>query len=175
MPYTFQLIHKILKPGGKWINFGPLLYHFSDIGREKSIEPPYDVRVDLFFLSQKTFFMLESDRFFGHAFRKLDLSSTLRTRIVSQLIAKTQIQCFSFHTSAFSSRVQRSDWIYGKYIFIFSFVYNSRLLQLGGIAISNYQPLQKYHIGNVILIKRSYFANGKNPLGEDRCQNSHRF
>lgn len=42
---TFQIIHKILKPGGKWINFGPLLYHFSDIGREKSIEPPYDVRI----------------------------------------------------------------------------------------------------------------------------------
>ena len=33
-----ELIHKILKPGGKWINFGPLLYHFADVPRESSLE-----------------------------------------------------------------------------------------------------------------------------------------
>ena len=38
-----QLIHKILKPGGKWINLGPLLYHFADMPNEFSIEPSYDV------------------------------------------------------------------------------------------------------------------------------------
>lgn len=38
-----EMIHRILKPGGKWINLGPLLYHFSDIPRESSIEPSYDV------------------------------------------------------------------------------------------------------------------------------------
>ena len=38
-----ELIHKVLKPGGKWINFGPLLYHFSDFRNEVSIEPSYDI------------------------------------------------------------------------------------------------------------------------------------
>ena len=38
-----ELIHRILKPGGKWINFGPLLYHFAEIPRESSIEPSYDI------------------------------------------------------------------------------------------------------------------------------------
>ena len=38
-----ELIHRILKPGGKWINFGPLLYHFAEILRESSIEPSYDI------------------------------------------------------------------------------------------------------------------------------------
>lgn len=38
-----DLIHKVLKPGGKWINFGPLLYHFADVAHEASIEPSYDI------------------------------------------------------------------------------------------------------------------------------------
>lgn len=38
-----QLIHKIVKPGGHWINLGPLLYHFADMAAESSIEPSYDV------------------------------------------------------------------------------------------------------------------------------------
>ena len=29
--------------GGYWINLGPLLYHFSDQPREKSIEPSYEL------------------------------------------------------------------------------------------------------------------------------------
>ena len=36
-------IHKTLKPGGLWINFGPLLYHFADIQGEHSIEPSYEL------------------------------------------------------------------------------------------------------------------------------------
>ncbi|VDP83781.1 unnamed protein product [Echinostoma caproni] len=32
----------ILKPGGYWINFGPLLYHFSDIPGEDSLELCYE-------------------------------------------------------------------------------------------------------------------------------------
>ena len=31
-------IYNILKPGGVWINFGPLLYHYADMIEEKSIE-----------------------------------------------------------------------------------------------------------------------------------------
>ncbi|XP_058459161.1 carnosine N-methyltransferase isoform X2 [Malaya genurostris] len=37
-----ELIYSILKPGGIWINLGPLLYHFSDIIHENSIEPTYE-------------------------------------------------------------------------------------------------------------------------------------
>lgn len=37
-----QTIYKALKNGGYWINVGPLLYHFSDISGESSIEPSYD-------------------------------------------------------------------------------------------------------------------------------------
>lgn len=33
-----ETIYKILKKGGVWINFGPLLYHYSDIESECSIE-----------------------------------------------------------------------------------------------------------------------------------------
>jgi len=36
-----QVIHKVLKNGGVWINLGPLLYHFSDVKGEDSIEPDY--------------------------------------------------------------------------------------------------------------------------------------
>ncbi|KAJ8679938.1 hypothetical protein QAD02_015725 [Eretmocerus hayati] len=36
-----ETIYKILKPGGVWINLGPLLYHFSDMPMEESIEPSY--------------------------------------------------------------------------------------------------------------------------------------
>jgi carnosine N-methyltransferase len=38
-----ELIHRILKPGGRWINLGPLMYHFADVPRESSIEPSYDI------------------------------------------------------------------------------------------------------------------------------------
>jgi carnosine N-methyltransferase len=38
-----ETIYNILKPGGMWINLGPLLYHFSDLQNEDSIEPSYQV------------------------------------------------------------------------------------------------------------------------------------
>lgn len=37
-----ETIWNILKPGGIWINLGPLLYHFADISNEDSIEPSYE-------------------------------------------------------------------------------------------------------------------------------------
>lgn len=37
-----EIIYNILKPGGIWINLGPLLYHFSDMLNENSIEPTYE-------------------------------------------------------------------------------------------------------------------------------------
>ncbi|XP_028131130.1 carnosine N-methyltransferase [Diabrotica virgifera virgifera] len=36
-------IYKILKPGGLWVNLGPLLYHYSDMKNEKSVEPSFQV------------------------------------------------------------------------------------------------------------------------------------
>ena len=33
-----ETIYKILRPGGAWINFGPLLWHFSGMEREPSID-----------------------------------------------------------------------------------------------------------------------------------------
>uniref|UniRef100_A0A4W5LAZ6 carnosine N-methyltransferase n=1 Tax=Hucho hucho TaxID=62062 RepID=A0A4W5LAZ6_9TELE len=41
-----ETIWNILKPGGVWINLGPLLYHFENMANELSIELSYeDVRV----------------------------------------------------------------------------------------------------------------------------------
>ncbi|KAL8595539.1 hypothetical protein ACOMHN_000747 [Nucella lapillus] len=39
--YT-EAVWKILKPGGYWINLGPLLYHYSDVPGESSIEISYE-------------------------------------------------------------------------------------------------------------------------------------
>lgn len=37
-----ETVHKCLKPGGYWLNFGPLMYHWADTPEENSIEPSYD-------------------------------------------------------------------------------------------------------------------------------------
>jgi carnosine N-methyltransferase len=37
-----ETIHKILKIGGLWVNMGPLLYHYSEIEKECSIELSWD-------------------------------------------------------------------------------------------------------------------------------------
>ncbi|GBP71907.1 Carnosine N-methyltransferase [Eumeta japonica] len=43
-----ESIYNILRPGGFWINLGPLLYHYSDIQcSEDTIEPPYDILRDI--------------------------------------------------------------------------------------------------------------------------------
>ncbi|KAJ2938334.1 hypothetical protein O0L34_g13253 [Tuta absoluta] len=42
-----ERIYAILQPGGYWINLGPLLYHYSDMPTENSIEPPYDILLDI--------------------------------------------------------------------------------------------------------------------------------
>jgi carnosine N-methyltransferase len=38
-----ETIWNILKPGGVWINLGPLLYHYADLPNEDSIEPSYEI------------------------------------------------------------------------------------------------------------------------------------
>jgi carnosine N-methyltransferase len=38
-----ETIKSVLKPGGYWINFGPLLYHFSDMSNEHSVELSYEM------------------------------------------------------------------------------------------------------------------------------------
>lgn len=42
-----ETLDKTLKPGGLWINVGPLLYHFSEMQGEQSIEPSYDQLRDI--------------------------------------------------------------------------------------------------------------------------------
>ncbi|XP_048002400.1 carnosine N-methyltransferase-like [Leguminivora glycinivorella] len=42
-----ERIYSILEPGGYWINLGPLLYHYSDMPSENSIEPPYDILLEI--------------------------------------------------------------------------------------------------------------------------------
>ncbi|KAG6447255.1 hypothetical protein O3G_MSEX004809 [Manduca sexta] len=42
-----ERIYKILRPGGYWINLGPLLYHYSDMPSANSIEPPYDLLLEI--------------------------------------------------------------------------------------------------------------------------------
>ncbi|XP_030378576.1 carnosine N-methyltransferase isoform X2 [Scaptodrosophila lebanonensis] len=37
-----RTIYKILVPGGIWVNLGPLLYHYSDLSDQNSIEPTYE-------------------------------------------------------------------------------------------------------------------------------------
>jgi len=37
-----QRIFKILKPGGLWVNLGPLLYHYSGMANESSVELSYE-------------------------------------------------------------------------------------------------------------------------------------
>lgn len=37
-----ETIWKILKPGGVWVNLGPLLYHFENMANEVSIELSYE-------------------------------------------------------------------------------------------------------------------------------------
>lgn len=44
--YLERIFHCI-KEGGTWINLGPLLYHYSDLSDENSIEPPFDFLADI--------------------------------------------------------------------------------------------------------------------------------
>ncbi|ETN73168.1 N2227-like protein [Necator americanus] len=37
-----ETIYRILKPGGSWLNVGPLTYHYEDMIDEMSIELPYE-------------------------------------------------------------------------------------------------------------------------------------
>lgn len=42
-----EAIYRIIKPGGIWVNLGPLLYHYSKIKNEKSIEPSFIALCDI--------------------------------------------------------------------------------------------------------------------------------
>jgi carnosine N-methyltransferase len=37
-----EILHRLIPPGGVWINIGPLLYHFSDQAEEMSIDLTYE-------------------------------------------------------------------------------------------------------------------------------------
>lgn len=40
--FIHNFLCRILVPGGIWVNLGPLLYHFSDMQSENSIEPTHE-------------------------------------------------------------------------------------------------------------------------------------
>ncbi|KAF2354295.1 N2227-like [Trinorchestia longiramus] len=54
-----QTIYKILKPGGQWVNLGPLLYHYAEQEEEDSIEPSYD---HLISIVRKIGFIISEER-----------------------------------------------------------------------------------------------------------------
>lgn len=41
-----ETVHRILKPNGVWLNFGPLTYHYED-SEEMSLELPFKEIVDI--------------------------------------------------------------------------------------------------------------------------------
>jgi len=46
-------------PGGIWVNLGPLLYHFSDVSGQNSIEPAFE---DLCIIMESVGFVIEKSR-----------------------------------------------------------------------------------------------------------------
>ncbi|XP_022223788.2 carnosine N-methyltransferase isoform X2 [Drosophila obscura] len=54
-----RTIYKILVPGGIWVNLGPLLYHYSDVNGQNSIEPTYE---DLCIIIESVGFVIECSR-----------------------------------------------------------------------------------------------------------------
>ncbi|XP_034123947.1 carnosine N-methyltransferase isoform X2 [Drosophila guanche] len=54
-----RTIYKILVPGGIWVNLGPLLYHYSDVNGQNSIEPSYE---DLCIIIESVGFVIECSR-----------------------------------------------------------------------------------------------------------------
>ncbi|KAH8294445.1 hypothetical protein KR018_005639, partial [Drosophila ironensis] len=54
-----RTIYKILVPGGIWVNLGPLLYHYSDVSGQNSIEPTFE---DLCIVMESVGFIIESSR-----------------------------------------------------------------------------------------------------------------
>lgn len=57
-----EKIWEMLKPGGVWINIGPLLYHYSDSPGEQSIELSWD-QLKLFAEEQGFLFEVRTARF----------------------------------------------------------------------------------------------------------------
>jgi len=55
-----DVIYNILKPGGVWVNMGPLLYHYSDMPNESSIELSYE---QLKSVIQNIGFLIEEEKY----------------------------------------------------------------------------------------------------------------
>ncbi|WKX97435.1 hypothetical protein Q1695_013243 [Nippostrongylus brasiliensis] len=53
-----ETIYRILKPGGLWVNVGPLTYHYEDMVDEMSIELPYE---DVMRIVRLTGFQIEKE------------------------------------------------------------------------------------------------------------------
>ena len=42
-----RTMYNLLKPGGVWLNFGPLLYHYADMPENESVEIPYQKLIEI--------------------------------------------------------------------------------------------------------------------------------
>ncbi|XP_017112905.1 carnosine N-methyltransferase isoform X2 [Drosophila elegans] len=54
-----RTIYRILVPGGIWVNLGPLLYHYSDVSGQNSIEPTFE---DICIIMESVGFVIEKSR-----------------------------------------------------------------------------------------------------------------
>ena len=91
-----EKIFYLLKPGGHWINFGPLMYHFADLKNDKSLELTYEqLRYAILkkgfnyivSLCQNYYLTLYFYMFYNLFYRKKRLT-------LDQHIPKIRIQCF---------------------------------------------------------------------------------
>ncbi|KAM4638622.1 carnosine N-methyltransferase-like isoform 7-T9 [Amazona ochrocephala] len=127
-------IWKILKPGGIWINVGPLLYHFENLGNELSIELSYE---DIRTVILKYGFHIEVEE-----------ESVLSTYTVNELsMMKYYYECVLF--------VMWHRWIFNLHIMILYERLN--LLSLKSdvhekMLINNYCADKRYHVSHFIFL-----------------------
>jgi carnosine N-methyltransferase len=70
-----DIIYKILKPGGCWINLGPLLYHYTEMQNECSIELSWE---ELKYIIINMGFELKQERIVD-CYYSSDIDSMLKT------------------------------------------------------------------------------------------------
>lgn len=82
--YNFTYF-SILKPNGVWVNLGPLLYHYSDIMGECSIEPTFEdichIMTEVGFVIEVKFVLQFKIRFFLYNF-DCENSKKARTKVL---------------------------------------------------------------------------------------------
>lgn len=106
-----ETIYKILKPGGTWINLGPLLYHFSDMPMEDSIEPSYSEIRDV--ITGLGFQITVCGIFFFFFFISTIYTHVLTHGCITELVCKDRLakqSIFIFIIYKFYYRKKRLTW-----------------------------------------------------------------